>query len=65
MEESPVQFITIDEEGKFVISKEAREILEKETNDLVVIGIVGKYRSGKSYLLNRLFKQQKGFALGI
>jgi len=31
---------------------------------VTVIGAVGTFRSGKSYLLNRLFGSQKGFQVG-
>ena len=46
----------IPEQGKFELDKEAEEFL-KGLGDvkLGVVAVCGKYRTGKSYLLNKLF----------
>uniref|UniRef100_A0A8C2UYL5 GB1/RHD3-type G domain-containing protein n=1 Tax=Chinchilla lanigera TaxID=34839 RepID=A0A8C2UYL5_CHILA len=46
------------------VNKEAIEILEKISQPVVVVAIVGLYRTGKSYLMNRLAGQNHGFPLG-
>jgi hypothetical protein len=53
---------------KFIVSDEAREILsDPQFNKLGIISLVGKYRTGKSFLLNRVLLNQKretGFDVG-
>ena len=50
-----VQFISIDSKtGKFELNKEAVEIFENGENQIAVIAIAGKYRTGKSLLMNLL-----------
>ncbi|XP_012371141.1 guanylate-binding protein 6-like isoform X2 [Octodon degus] len=46
------------------VNKEAIEILEKISQPVVVVAIVGLYRTGKSYLMNRLAGRNCGFQLG-
>ncbi|KAM6168303.1 uncharacterized protein O8D03_008696 [Erethizon dorsatum] len=46
------------------VNQEAVQILGKISNPVVVVAIVGLYRSGKSYLMNRLAGQNSGFPLG-
>ncbi|XP_067582927.1 guanylate-binding protein 6-like isoform X4 [Pseudorca crassidens] len=46
------------------VNQEALQILEKISQPLVVVAIVGLYRTGKSYLMNRLKGQNNGFPLG-
>ena len=60
----PIEFIKIDNEGKCKLTKEAEEMLSKIESNLAVICIAGIYRSGKSYLLNRLLGRQDGFEIG-
>ncbi|XP_056390575.1 guanylate-binding protein 1-like [Hyla sarda] len=48
--------------GKPCVNEEAKKVLENILQPLVVVSIVGQYRSGKSYLLNKLSKG--GFSLG-
>ncbi|XP_005385159.1 PREDICTED: guanylate-binding protein 6 isoform X2 [Chinchilla lanigera] len=45
------------------VNREAIEILEKISQPVVVVAIVGLYRTGKSYLMNRLAGQNHGFPL--
>ncbi|XP_058394453.1 guanylate-binding protein 6-like [Diceros bicornis minor] len=49
---------------KLSVNQKAIEILEKISQPLVVVAIVGLYRTGKSYLMNRLAGQNDGFPLG-
>ncbi|XP_069838459.1 guanylate-binding protein 2-like [Dendropsophus ebraccatus] len=47
------------------VNEEAKKILENISQPLVVVSIVGPYRSGKSYLLNKLLGESEGgFSLG-
>ncbi|XP_036992431.2 guanylate-binding protein 2-like [Artibeus jamaicensis] len=50
--------------GKLVANPEALKILSAITQPLVVVAIVGLYRTGKSYLMNKLAGKSKGFSLG-
>ena len=65
-------FIVSDASGKPCISPEMRDILASAASNkpLVVVAIAGVYRSGKSYLMERLARasgvvgQGSGFPLG-
>ncbi|KAM6106967.1 LOW QUALITY PROTEIN: guanylate-binding protein 7-like [Phoenicopterus ruber ruber] len=46
-----------------VVQQEALQILSEVTQP-VVVAITGPYRTGKSYLMNRLACQRRGFSLG-
>ncbi|KAI4590775.1 hypothetical protein MJG53_001824 [Ovis ammon polii x Ovis aries] len=46
------------------VNQKALQILEKISQPVVVVAIVGLYRTGKSYLMNRLAGQNHGFPLG-
>ncbi|XP_050980282.1 guanylate-binding protein 1 isoform X7 [Labeo rohita] len=61
---APVCLIENDENGKLRVRKEAKDILDGISEPVVVVSVVGLYRTGKSYLMNRLAGQQTGFALG-
>jgi hypothetical protein len=51
--------------GKFAVSNEAKEVLSAIDGPLCVISVVGQYRTGKSFLLNRiLLGQNNGFSVG-
>jgi len=43
-----------------VTNQEALEILSAITQPVVVVAIVGLYRTGKSYLMNKLAGKEKG-----
>ena len=61
----PIQFISTGESGSDLkLCDDALAVLEKETRPVTVICIVGPYRTGKSYLLNRLMGKNNGFPLG-
>ncbi|XP_069452979.1 guanylate-binding protein 6-like isoform X4 [Ovis canadensis] len=46
------------------VNQKALQILETISQPVVVVAIVGLYRTGKSYLMNRLAGQNHGFPLG-
>ncbi|DAA31383.1 TPA: guanylate binding protein 4-like [Bos taurus] len=46
------------------VNPKALKILDEISQPLVVVAIVGLYRTGKSYLMNRLAEQNHGFRLG-
>ncbi|ERE87702.1 guanylate-binding protein 6 [Cricetulus griseus] len=46
------------------VNQKAIEILNEISQPVVVVAIVGLYRTGKSYLMNRLAGQNQGFPLG-
>lgn len=46
------------------VNQKAIEILDKISQPVVVVAIVGLYRTGKSYLMNCLAGQNRGFPLG-
>ncbi|XP_066124691.1 guanylate-binding protein 6-like [Saccopteryx bilineata] len=46
------------------VNQEALQILDQISQPLVVVAIVGLYRTGKSYLMNQLAGQNHGFPLG-
>ncbi|XP_012320235.2 guanylate-binding protein 7 [Aotus nancymaae] len=50
--------------GHLVVNPEALENLSAITQPVVVVAIVGLYRTGKSYLMNKLAGRNKGFPLG-
>ena len=50
---------------EFEINEETREYLKRLEGPIGVISVAGMYRSGKSYLLNRvLLNQSRGFDVG-
>ena len=58
----------IFQDNKFQIPEEARNLLtQKEYANIGIISLVGKYRTGKSFLLNRVIlntQQTAGFGVG-
>ena len=59
--------LVIFENGKFLIPKEAKKLLNQPSfNHIGIISLVGKYRTGKSFLLNRvLLNKQKNSGFGV
>ena len=54
-------YLTIE----FEINEETREYLKKLEGPIGVLSVAGMYRSGKSYLLNRvLLNRSRGFDVG-
>ncbi|KAJ8336257.1 hypothetical protein SKAU_G00396000 [Synaphobranchus kaupii] len=62
--EKPVCLITNTSGGELQVNQEALDILRSIGQPVVVVSIVGLYRTGKSYLMNRLAGKQTGFPLG-
>ncbi|XP_056336261.1 guanylate-binding protein 1-like [Danio aesculapii] len=60
---APVCLIENDGFGKLCVKKQAKDILDRINEPVVVVSVVGPYCTGKSYLMNRLAGQQTGFAL--
>ena len=51
--------------GQFVINPDALEVIRQLQNPIGVISVAGMYRTGKSYLLNRmLLNRSGGFSVG-
>ena len=48
------------------MNEEAKEVLENIKDEIAVIAVAGKYRTGKSYLLNWIILEEKynGFGVG-
>ncbi|KAL0201387.1 hypothetical protein M9458_004574, partial [Cirrhinus mrigala] len=51
---APVCLVENDENGKLRVRKDAKNILDGIHHPVVVVSVVGLYRTGKSYLMNRL-----------
>ena len=51
-----IPFITFDSKlKKFTITPEAKKIINKVSNSKIgIVSLVGKYRTGKSFLLNKV-----------
>ncbi|KAL2098616.1 hypothetical protein ACEWY4_005096 [Coilia grayii] len=60
----PICLIDTGRDGRMSVQQEALQILEQIQQPVVVVAVVGLYRTGKSYLMNRLAGKQRGFALG-
>uniref|UniRef100_A0AC11DTR3 Uncharacterized protein n=1 Tax=Ovis aries TaxID=9940 RepID=A0AC11DTR3_SHEEP len=60
---APISLVENDN-AQLSVNQEAIETLEKISHPVVVVAIVGLYRTGKSYLMNRLAEQNHGFPLG-
>lgn len=52
--DEPIQFISISDEGKCSVNPIATDMLRRIGTKLAVITVAGPYRTGKSFLLNRL-----------
>ena len=61
---APEPLVVTDRAGKLCMNDEMARCLASVSEPLVVVSIVGNYRTGKSYLLNRLMGKQSGFPLG-
>ncbi len=66
-QERGIPFITFSEKQGFHLSKEAEDfLLSLNDTKLGLISVVGKYRTGKSFFVNRVLLQRtnEGFAVG-
>ncbi len=50
----------IESQNGLSVNESTCDALGKVTVPVVVVGVVGLYRTGKSYLLNQLAQKQKG-----
>ncbi|KAJ3092067.1 hypothetical protein HK102_011132 [Quaeritorhiza haematococci] len=68
--DGPIPFITVPlkdaaaADGKFTINPQAIRHLQQIKGPIGVITVAGMYRTGKSFILNRLAGSSKGFAIG-
>uniref|UniRef100_UPI00398E84AA guanylate-binding protein 1-like isoform X1 n=2 Tax=Pristiophorus japonicus TaxID=55135 RepID=UPI00398E84AA len=60
---APICLVENTNDGKFVTRPDALKILASLNEPMVVVSMVGKYGTGKSYLLNRI-ANGNGFAVG-
>ncbi|XP_060586555.1 guanylate-binding protein 1-like [Ruditapes philippinarum] len=60
----PVLFIYSDSDNNLKISEDVMAQISSIDVTLNVVAVCGLYRTGKSYLMNRLAKERKGFSLG-
>lgn len=56
----PVCLIENTQTKGLVVQEQALQVLSAITQPVVVVAITGPYRTGKSYLMNRLARQRKG-----
>ncbi|XP_029104610.1 guanylate-binding protein 1-like [Scleropages formosus] len=62
--QAPICLIENSTKNELVTNQQALNILSSIKQPVVVVSIVGMYRTGKSYLMNRLAGMRKGFSLG-
>jgi len=62
--ERPIQLVSVNSAGVFSINPEALEMIRSIKKKIAIVSVAGKYRTGKSFLLNRLINRQSGFELG-
>ena len=63
-----LNLITFNKQSGFEVSPEARSLLqgdELRDTKIGVIAVAGKYRTGKSFLLNRILMNKKGEKTGF
>ena len=60
----PIRFIVPDKQGKLQVQQEAVDFLNRLRHKIAVVAVTGKYRTGKSFLLNQLTRHSKGFGVG-
>ena len=52
------------QENKFTVNPDALAILREIPGPIVVVGVAGQYRTGKSFLLNRvILNEERGFGV--
>ncbi len=52
-----VEFIVCEEDGRFVVREEAIQMLNDIQGDISVIALAGLQRTGKSFLMNLLSRE--------
>ncbi|XP_066561993.1 guanylate-binding protein 1 [Amia ocellicauda] len=60
----PICLIENTLDNKFQCNPQALEILNSISQPVVVVAVVGLYRTGKSFLMNQLAGKKSGFSLG-
>ena len=62
----PLQLVRPDpsEHRKLIVVEENLKHLHHLTSAVAVVAVVGKYHSGKSFLLNQLMGKKNGFGVG-
>lgn len=59
-------FITFNEKQGFQLSKEAEQFLKSlDDSPLGIVSIVGKYRTGKSFFINRVLLNTTGDGFNV
>nr|AAI39510.1 Si:ch211-250m6.1 protein [Danio rerio] len=61
--DKPVCLIDTGSDGKLCVQQAALQVLQQIQQPVVVVAVVGLYRTGKSFLMNRLAGKRTGFAL--
>ncbi|KAH8055083.1 GTPase [Aureococcus anophagefferens] len=61
---APIPLVEVDDDSKFSVNPEAREILEGLRGKVCVVSVAGLYRTGKSSLVNFLLDADAGFTVG-
>ena len=56
----PVCLVESDGDGTLCVVPAAQDILNQIDQHVVVVAVVGLYRTGKSYLMNKLAGKTKG-----
>jgi len=64
--ECPVQLLSVEEDGHaFQLQKEGLSYLQRQRSPLYLVPVMGVYRSGKSFTLNRCMGLQAPYASGF
>ncbi|XP_067390176.1 guanylate-binding protein 1-like [Emydura macquarii macquarii] len=61
---APVCLIENSPAGELQVQQEALQVLAEMHQPVVVVAVAGLYRTGKSYLMNKLASKRTGFSLG-
>ncbi|XP_043916586.1 guanylate-binding protein 1-like [Protopterus annectens] len=61
--DAPQCLIEVSKDGKMTIRPETLQVMKEINKRIVIVGIAGIYRTGKSYLMNRLAGRYPGFSV--
>ena len=56
--------LVIQQNGKLKLNEESALMIKSIKGSIGVVAIIGPYRTGKSYIMNRLLNRSDGFELG-
>ena len=59
-----IQLVAVDANGRLYVPDDADKVLSRMDQPLAIVGIAGKYRSGKSTLISRLVGEKAAFRVG-